>query len=507
MTETAVSPEPSVTTPGIWRFALIVSLVLTSAAYFPFTLGAQFSGFQVDGALYVLMAEYFSPFVPADPLLDYVGQATHLPPLYSLLLGWAGSSGSDLEQVHLVQTIFLIGGLLTLYLFAAALAEDRTTALLVLWAFALLPATVLYSSEIWSEFLYLMLANGALCAAARAATEPRLWWWAAVLAGLATITRGVGILIIAALVLVVIVRRNRHALMIGAVAITPSVIVELLNLGSGAAYLEIYNYYRASGTTGLIHTVTGNANLLFAALLSAWEPAPRMAIGIAVIALAPFVLKSWWYRLRTLQVDACYLLAYVGVLLIWPFPHVIARLVYAGLPLIMIYAVVGVGSVAEHRPTIDRRLLMRIPAVVLVLLALTGSGVLAARFSTRDLPGVLSAFASSRYWLMPPAREHALADLRVKQAMLDTLQSAPAHVPPRECIHSHYPQSVMLYSRRLSWPAPDRNHPGKTPCRWHLILSDARGPAELAALTPGYAVIHSERVDTGVAGILVRYPD
>ena len=47
------------------------------------------------------MAEYFSPFVPADPLLDYVGQATPLPPLYSLLLGWAGSSGSDLEQVHL----------------------------------------------------------------------------------------------------------------------------------------------------------------------------------------------------------------------------------------------------------------------------------------------------------------------------------------------------------------------------------------------------------------------
>ncbi len=485
----------------------MVSLGLIGAAYFPFTLGAQFSGFQVDGALYVLMAEYFSPFVPADPLLDYVRQVTHMPPLYPLLLGWAGSSGSNLGQVHLVQTIFLIGGLLTLYLFAVALAEDRATALLVLWAFALLPATVLYSSEIWSEFLYLMLASGALCAAARAATEPRLWWWAAVLAGLATVTRGVGILIVAALVLVVIVRRNRHALLIGAVAIAPSVIVGLLDLGSGSAYLEIYNYYSANGTAGLIDTMAGNAKLLVAGLVSAWEPAPRMTIGIAVIALSPFFLMSWWYRLRTLQVDACYLLAYIGVLLIWPFPHVIARLVYAGLPLIMIYAVVGVGSVAEHRPTIDRRLLLRIPAVVLVLLGLTGSGLLAVRFSTRDLPGELSVYASSRYWLMPPARDHALADLRLKQAMLDTLQSAPAHVLPHECIHSHYPQSVMLHSRRLSWPAPDPNLSGKTPCHWHLILSDAQGPAELAALMPGYEVIHIERVGAGVAGILVRYPD
>ena len=52
----------------------MVSLGMIGTAYFPFTLGAQFSGFQVDGALYVLMAEYFSPFVPADPLLDYVRQ-------------------------------------------------------------------------------------------------------------------------------------------------------------------------------------------------------------------------------------------------------------------------------------------------------------------------------------------------------------------------------------------------------------------------------------------------
>lgn len=488
------------------RLIFPVSVAVIAGWYIAFTLGANFAGIQVDGALYVLMAEYFSPFLERDGLLEYVGRVNHLPPLYPLVLGWSGASAGDLTQVHVVQTVCLVLSLVVLHRLAAALTGDRVTALLVFFAFALLPATLLYAAEIWSEFLYLVIAGGALYAAVRARADPRWWWWAGALSGLAPLARGVGVLLIASLVLVLALRRVRCGGLIVALAVAPLALAETLGLGGGSAYLDIFHLYRQGGIAGFLDTLTGNVNALIAGFVALWAPAPHGLIGSVLALLAPCVYIGFWRRLRAFEVDAIYALAYFGVVLIWPFTHVIERLVYAALPLLMIYAALGAGRIAVYLGAVETHRFVRCTGLALALLALPGTVTLAARFIGSELPPDLAGYRSSRYWLMPAARTRALADLRAKYAMVATMWAARDHVPRLDCIHSRYPQAVMLHSRRLSWPAPDRNS-SVFPCRFHLVVSDDRADQEIAALAPGYEVIHSERIAAGVAGILIRYPD
>src|SRR5215475_2636051 len=50
-----------------------------------------------DDAVYLLMADAFSPFVAADPaLFDYVLRESLFPPFYPLLLGWLGAGSATL---------------------------------------------------------------------------------------------------------------------------------------------------------------------------------------------------------------------------------------------------------------------------------------------------------------------------------------------------------------------------------------------------------------------------
>ena len=506
MPNSDVPREPSKSALFVQRLIFPASAAVIAAWYFAFTLGANYAGVQVDGALYVLMAEHFSPFMARDGLLDYIGQINHLPPLYPLVLGWSGASGSELTQAHAVQTVCLLLSLIVLYRLTNTITDDRITALLVFWAFALLPGTLLYAGEIWSEFLYLLIVGGAFYCAVRARADPQWWWWAGALTGLAPVTRGVGILLAASLILVLACKRVRRGGLIVVLILAPVTVAEILGLGGGSGYLDIFNHYRGGGVTGFLDTLTGNLNALIAGLVSLWDPAPGGLIVVAVAILAPCVCIGFWRRLKAIEVDAIYALGYLGVLLIWPFPHVIERLIYALLPLLMIYATVGGGHIAASIGSFERRVGLRVIGSIIVLLALPGALTLAARFIDSELPADLAAYRSSRFWLLPTARDRALEELRAKHAMVATMRASRGRVAPHDCIHSRYPQAVMLHSRRLSWPAPDADST-LFPCRYHLVVSDARVGEAVAALAPGYDVIHTERVAAGVAGILVRYPD
>lgn len=507
MPNSNVSQESAKSASFIQRLIFPASVVVIGGWYVAFTLGANFAGIQVDGALYVLMAEYFSPFIERNVVLEYIGQINHLPPFYPLVLGWSGASGSELAQVHIVQTGCLLLSLIVLYRLTDAITGDRITALLVFWAFALLPATLLYAGEIWSEFLYLLIVGGAIYCAVRARNNPQWWWWwAGVLTGLAPVTRGVGILLVASLILVLALQRVRGGGWIVLLACAPLAAAEILGLGGGSGYVDIFNHYRGSGVTGALNTLADNLNALVTGLVSLWKPAPNRLIVIVVTLLAPFACIGFWRRLNAIEIDAIYLLGYFGVLLIWPFSHVIERLLFTSLPWLMIYAAIGGGEVATYIRTLERRAGARVIALIVALLALPGMLTLAFRFIDSELPPDLAAYRSSRFWLLPAARDAALEDLRAKHAMVATMRAARGRVSQRDCIHSRYPQAVMLHSRRLSWPVPEAES-SLFPCRYQLIVSDRQASEAIAALAPGYDVVYTERIPAGVAGILVHYPE
>ena len=282
------------------------SVMLFAAWYFPFTSVADFVGFKADDAVYLLMADDYSPFRPAEPVLDYVRRMSHLPPLYPALLGWLGAGSGEVDVAHLIQTTCLLSSLFTLGLLTARLTADRPTALMLMWLFAISPATVFLSTEIWSEFLYLTLANAALALVVFSQRQHSLWYAVALLAGLSTITRGIGLLLIIALATNLFARKVPKRWLIIFLALVPMVAMELWQFGGGSEYFDIYQKKRVTEAIGMIAQIHATVLAVWSGWLSLFDPTPRYpTVVIAALAL-PLAVVGGWPRLRSFEVDALY---------------------------------------------------------------------------------------------------------------------------------------------------------------------------------------------------------
>ncbi len=486
--------------------AWLLAVLVVVAIYLPFTVAARVAGFVADDAIYLLMADYYSGLYAELPMLHYLRSVTHLPPLYSVLLAAAGGLSTQLDIAHLVQTLVLIAALLAWALVARRLLARDDAAIVVLLTLAALPATVLFSTEIWSEFLYLLLTGVAIKLALAAERRPGLWLGAALLVGLGAITRSFGIVAMIAIMASVAVHARAWLLPVIVIASAPLLAVQYLELGGGTNYLEIFQA-RVADAGALRQFLSSNLDALgdaFVALFSLrWTPFTAIvlatALGLSAIA--------WLRRLHALRFDAIYVLGYLVVLVIWPFPNVAYRLVYPLAPLFVIYAALGAGVITRLAWPRYRSFAGVLTPLILLAVTLSQSWPLATRYFDEALPAELEPWRSSRYWLAATDPASAIEDLQVKQAMTDLMRDAQQTVPADGCIYAFHPQAVMLYSRRASFPAPAGiERPAQPACGFHILLSDGYAAASATALWPGYEVLQTARTADGVAAVLVRYP-
>ncbi|MEX2480908.1 MAG: hypothetical protein WD928_08605 [Gammaproteobacteria bacterium] len=482
-----------------------MALLVLAAWYLPFAAHVGLTGFVADDALYLLMADAFGATEPDDMMLNYVLQVAHLPPLYPLVLALAGGGSATLQIAHFVQAVLVLIALLTHGWLAREVFISDRHGLLVLLILATLPATLLLSTELWSEFLYLALSGGALIAALAARRYPPWWLLVAVLTGLAAVTRGAGAVLIAALLVTLAVRARRYVLPCSLLAVLPLLAVAALGLGGSSDYVEIFS--RGVGDpAGLRSVVAGNLDALWHGYLTLFDPQPGRIteiVGAATLFLALFGLM---WRLGAHELDAYYVAGYGLLLLVWPYPDHAPRLVYAIAPLLIILA--GVGS-ASLGALVDWLLGSRpasLPLLALLVLSCASSAPLAGRYLTR-LPSDLDGYHATRYWLSAASPAAGTADLRVKRAMARLMENAGSVVSPRDCIYARNPQAVMFYARRVSWPpATGDRRPTRPRCRFHLLLADDQVVTNYRALWPTYEVALQEEVAGGTAGVLVRYP-
>src|SRR5678815_4616641 len=88
--------------------AVLIFLVL-SAGLYAFGWNHESAGFLSDDAVYLLMADGFSPFRPAEPgLTAYVMREALFPPLYPLLLAVLGAGSGTLVWAHVITTTTLV---------------------------------------------------------------------------------------------------------------------------------------------------------------------------------------------------------------------------------------------------------------------------------------------------------------------------------------------------------------------------------------------------------------
>ncbi|MGR8947947.1 MAG: hypothetical protein ACU84Q_07865 [Gammaproteobacteria bacterium] len=496
-------PSPSLTAIG----ALLVSLgVLAFFAWL--TTGANYAGLAADDAVYLLMSERFGSAVEHLPVHHYIASVNHFPPLLPLMLGALGLGADEISYAHWFQCLLISLSALSVAYFAYRLTRRLLPAFGIFVLFVGSPATLLLSVEIWSEFLFVALIYSGFILLDKSDSQKVAAYLASLLIGLSALTRGFGLLAVAALCFRTALSKPARLISVIFFSCLPLILSAIAGWSSSRSYYDIFAERVSNWNTFLV-VVKENIPAMWRAWLFVFNRTPNLIVislcAIVAILAAVTVVR----RLRNYQVDSLFCVAYLGLLVIWPFPAVMERLLFPLVPLLLTYACVTVfklkaqlsGGLAANAVTV----ILLMGGVLLVGATLQNSSKLLTNF-LEPLPLNIRYLAASRNWMSIDDRSAARGRIDIAHGIISGLREARELVPAADCIYSRRPQIVMLYTKRPSYPAPTAKSAGSRPrCRFHLLINDGSLESSFRAMWPEYEVVMTEQNNDKPALILVRY--
>jgi len=469
-------------------------LLATFAVYAWLARGNPQVGFLADDALYLMMADIYSPYREATgAAYDHVRQYSHLPPIFSLLLAVAGAGVEQLSAARLVSAVCMAAAWALYLWWLHRAGVPRLTALLLAGFGAWTPATLIYTVDLWSEGLYVALVM--VCLLLMQIVEPRvadadrmLSMSRGPVAGsslpvllalgvtltLVVATRSIGVALLPALLLTLRARGLRAVAVVAVAAVATRLALSPFELGAAApSYRGMFaQSYSAEPVAALWRQVSSVLADLPAAMvydLFQWrEPGVWQLVALAL----PGVACSLGFGRELLAVRpmALYALGYFAIVLVWPFPGQTDRFLYPLLPCVLWFAWRGT-------TLIDRRGRAGL-LLALLLFGLAAPGIVrTAQRAVTPLPQrELDSFRTTRYWLDATRRGNPVAAIEQLAARQRVAASIAAVVPPTDCVYTLNVHLVLLHAQRPTFlpPPPPRMQAGPPwACRWFLLVADS----------------------------------
>ena len=464
-------------------YAVLVgaSILAMFAAYAWLAVRNPHVGLLADDALYLLMAEIYSPYRQAvGAVYEHVWTYSQLPSLYPLLLALAGGGVDHLLPARLATAACLALAWLVFHRWLRGRGVPRGPALALALFCAATPVTLLYAVDLWSEGLYVLLALTVLVCAEGLPRHPsavRLVGLA-VLVGCAMQARSIGIALVPA-VLLGVYRQRAVGVPVFAVALAATLgLFSTIDMGAGAPSYSALMF---------AHYAPDPPTALRAQLASVWRALPGalrydgfllrsaqgwQAIALGVLAIA--VLRGLLLELRARSVMALYVIAYLAITVTWPFPDLTDRFLYPLLPLLCFAAWRG-ARVESAGPRLQL-LAPRVALALLFALAAPGFHSMVARAMTPVPDAALDTFRTTRYWLDAQRRDATVDHLAALAAQERAADLVRALVPEGECVYTMSVQLALLRGRRPSFlpPPPARMNRGPPwGCRYFLLSTEA----------------------------------
>lgn len=458
------------------------------------------AGFLSDDAVYLLMADRFSPYHAADPALSaYVMRQSLFPPFYPLMLAWFGGGSGELLWSHVLTTSTLVVALVAFAAWIHTETRDRWATFGLVATYALLPGTLLHNLEILSEFPYLMFSMLALWLASRADTTHGGHRWVALFAGLAAVTRTAGLSLVAATVLWLFRERDKRRMLCIMLAIAPGFIwffYKSLYVGQTSGYQQLWaDPLQQARIQGVATFVPAFIASQFAALwngfvenldLHSW-PVTHVIAAIIVLMGIP----EWVARLRRGRLDAWYLLIGGGMTLLYPFPSFSMRLVMPWIPMLLFYFWLSASKLALSIRSVAGATGLRWGVLAMLAVAWAPSLVfIASRFAAPVEAG-LSHWKHTRYWFRGTDLDAIRLDVAFRQSLIIAARGIADHVPNGQCVLTAHTAIAMLYGHRIAQQPP-------SPSAGDLAEKLRVCPYLLLVSSP--ASINGERVDAYYPG-------
>jgi hypothetical protein len=433
--------------PGPFGFAYLVLCVI----YLGWTWSHELGDFGGDNALYLLTAQHFSPWSEADTVAAYFVSQSFYPPLYPFVLAIFGG-GESLLAAHVITATMLLLAFAVLYAWQRQIGFGRLSAALMVLLFALLPGVLMQALSLLSEDLYLLATLGAVAAvAAYEADRREAWLWTAVVCiAAAVLTRSASIALVAAFVLYLVLHRPKRFWLLIIGALVP-MLWQLLSPRAGPGYFSFLTArYAVDPVAGLIAHLT----IAVDSLLDSWTVDFTMSqSGISVMGLLGLVcLAGTAYRAVQCKLDGIYGAAYLGLILIWPYPEEMTRLLSVVVPILLVQGML----LLEHLPPVRLRGFALKPSWILPLaiaLIMAPSLFLIALRFVQPLPAEYAGFRHTPEWYAPDRRQ-ALFSAVSDKLRIDHLKQIPAQVTEGDCVYSIKPSIVAYYGHRISVISP-----------------------------------------------------
>lgn len=456
---------------------LALALPLLAALYLWLSWYDGLGSVRGDGLIYFLTAWQYAPWVTPDPLAAAIARATLFPPVYPLMLMASGAI-YGFQAAHVVTAGLLLVSFVAFHAWLVSLGVSRARAGACAALFGLLPGTLLQSFYLHPEGLYVALVFTAfvlLDAAER--TQRAGWFWgASAIIAIALVTRTAGVTLVPALALVLV--RNRPAgwpAMLAA-AVAPAVAWGLLHHPE-MAYSEVltgkYNTERALGDMA-----RDVASYVAAAIDGLSWNIVRMASlrgpGLGLCAVA-FGIGLW--RFARGKVDAWYVMAYLGMMALWPYPQEDWRLMWVLAPIVLGYLCWGgerlAGRAAAVSPPV-RAAMAWGPLLAIALVVVPGALLFGQRALQAAREGEPALRHIPEWYHVDPAVGRQAAQRQLE--IIRGLRQFQPLIPEDALVCSTLPLAVAFYIDRLAHNPPlddarFENELQRQGCRYFLMLA------------------------------------
>ena len=447
--------------------ALAVLAAVAAGLAILFTWQPGLASLYDDSVFYLMMAQAFSPFGRAAASVLASAPFDTYPPFLPLLLALGGGA-FDWRVAHAIVAACFGASVFLLGLHARALTGCARMGLAAALVYAFMPGVWLNVKGILSEFPYMALSFGALVVHARARGATPSTGRACVLGALLAallLTRTIGVALIAAIAACEALRfwRERDALRLVRLAWVVGIPVAAAALWIGVrpssgqdAYVE-FGARMAQGTAQqgaawALSMAAANASALVDAWLNAllifwgewWKPGFLLACLLGAVGFAATLARA----LRG-EPDGLYCLAFLAIVLAWPFPGQMYRLALPVIPLVMANALWAWQQLLlrVRSETAERRA----PWIVVLPLALCAPAVLfyiveRARAPQDPDPPWRNADIAEFYRV--PSGPAAAANAAAQIAVFRDLERIRATTPETARVLWYAPAYVALLAQR-----------------------------------------------------------
>jgi hypothetical protein len=411
-----------------------------------------------DSVNYLVMARHYSPWVPESPAVALAWQYEDFPPLFPLLLAITGAAHSLYWSHVLVGMIGLLA-MIPMYYLAYRRFHSGVIAIFSTALIALTPGYLLALQGILSESLYLLLSL--ICIMLWDRRGPGFFWIFLVCIFIAALmlTRTIGFSLWVALVVILVIDSAKKK------SITHETATLLL--------LPLVIYFLVTGLWGpdtkshyigvLAQTIIGEQSLIsflidnFGGLVDAWRSywliywhddlwaQNYIVLVLGIMSLLSTVIVV--YR-NPKDLIGWYVMAYLGVLLVWPHPGQMVRLIMPVVPLMVLMLIQLIMSIdinvwwSAYKRKIAGTVLLVLLVMVLPAQAFMNKRIIYANDN--------KMWPLADYFRIVSIDE-AWHDLRVQQQMLDDFSSLGKYLKPADTLIYYVPAypAVLSNSRSL----------------------------------------------------------